>query len=225
MTVNSRKGLLGNLSSNIDRGENEFYEFEGYSFYRDGESSYKIFNLRGDDMGIFDLSCIDKDFLRKKVGKKGEETKITKKSYIKCKGRKKKSLDLILIGFMRYLHSCRCVVVGCQNTNIEAHHIFGRQPYRFDNMCVPLCSEHHRGGAFSWHEGDVKRFRAEYSRERLSVLANGLFKDYLNEEGQYAKEVDLPFCLEIAKEIGQRNATTPQTIKEVIEEKLLYYDL
>ncbi len=216
MIIEDKKVLMRELSSNLEYDTMKYYEFGGYTFTREGETTYQVFNETGDDEGIFDITEIYDSFIKKRVMKKKIKYNKVKPTSIKKKGRKKKNIDLIIIDFMRYLHSQQCVVEGCCDMNIEAHHVFGRQPYRFDNLCVPLCPDHHRGSEFSWHEGNVRKFRKEYNKERLADLANNLFKTFMNEEGQYSKEIDLSLGLEIIEYIENRSSSASQAMKELM---------
>ncbi len=183
MTVSSIKELMLELNSNIDMGTNNFYEYEEYSFYRDGEMKYKVFDSEGNDVGSFDIDEIESSFIKPVLKRSKSKSSFgMKRTQIKKKPRRKKVGDMIIPEFMEWLHTKNCIVNGCNNTNIEAHHVLGRQPKRYDNLCVPLCSEHHRGSVYSWHEGNVKMFRSDYSKEKLSSIATKLFTEWINNE-------------------------------------------
>jgi hypothetical protein len=213
--VDSKRELLMYLRDNIDDGENNCYTFGEYSFYRDGETGYKVFDSDGNDMGTYDILDIDKSFIKKRIMKKKVDISRMKQSPIKKKARKKKDGDIIILEFMEWLHTKRCVVHGCQNASIEAHHVLGRQPRRYDNLCVPLCPEHHRGSEYSWHEGNVKKFRADYSREKLADMSIKLFHEWIDEGNAVDNEGYYRF---ITDRLFDRQCTIQEAIKMAVKE-------
>ncbi len=175
--MTSRKFLIRDLNKNIELGTNKCFEFNGFRLYRDGETGYKILDKDGDDIGTYDISEINDYLLKTKLSKE------TKKTYsgIKSKPRKVKNYDVVSNEFMGFVKEQQCIVDGCTRTNIEAHHIYGRQPARHDNLCVPLCSYHHRGSEFSVHEGNVRDFRKRYTREEMELIALVIFKKWIDD--------------------------------------------
>ncbi len=217
--IEDKKELMFELSSNIDSDSNNWYEFGGYSFYRDGEYDYKVFNENGDDLGSFHIDNIEKDFIKKRVLKKIEKlSDPVKKSTIKKKPRKKKEYDIILNEFMGHLHSCQCIVDGCNNTDIEAHHVMGRQPYRYDILCVPLCVYHHRGSEYSWHEGNVKRFRKEYSKDILAKKSMEILLEWLDGIPSLPSNIDEGMLRFVAEKIIESEISTSQIVKSAMLE-------
>ena len=190
-----KRELIRLLESNIENDTNESYEYEGHSFYRNGETGYAVFDSRGNSKGFFNHGEA-KSFLKTRVIKKSDgASSIKKRKTMKAKSRKTKVGDLILPEFMSFLHSKECVVDGCRAKEIEVHHIFGRQPYRYDNLCVPLCPAHHRGSDYSWHEGSVRKFRKAYTKDFLSGIANRFFREWLDSGGEYGSKTELLYCV------------------------------
>ena len=167
--ITSRKFLIRDLKRNISLGGNKCFEFNGNEFYRDGNSSYKILDSDGDDIGTYDIDEIDDRFLKTRIRKKKSLPSV--KQTIKPKARKKKRYDIIQNEFMVFVKNEHCIVDGCGSETSEAHHIYGRQPMRHDLLCVPLCAEHHRGSNFSVHEGEVKAFRQKYTKNLMEKEA------------------------------------------------------
>lgn len=184
--MTSRKFLLRDLERNLSLGNNKCYLFNGHTFYRDGEDGYKIFDEDEKDIGYYDMSSINDYFLRTKIVKYTKQEKpkgfSMKSTPIKSKPRKKKRYDIICNEFMGYVKTKPCIVEGCTNTNSEAHHVYGRQPARHDNICVPLCPYHHRGSEFSVHEGNVKKFREEYTRTSMENQALVIFSEWVSSQ-------------------------------------------
>jgi len=204
MEASTKKELLKILDIlNVD----DFCEFDGKTFYKESEDSYRVFDETGNDLGVFNKKYI-RDFM---LGKK-------KNSMIKSKPRKKRHDDLIIPEFMEWLHTQRCVVFGCSNKNIEAHHVTGRQPRRYDNLCVPLCSEHHRGSSYSWHEGNVRKFRKDYPKEKLASIANDLFTRWLDSENVEAIGYDVNKFRFISDAVRNRNCSASSAVKSAILE-------
>ena len=87
----------------------------------------------------------------------------------------KSSKTLKLKEYLSYMHTSnkRCIV--CLSENIELHHLlFGSMNNGkiYDNLIMPLCSEHHRGTKLSPH-GNPKMYYKTYSvsqQIRTSVL-------------------------------------------------------
>jgi hypothetical protein len=216
--VDSKQELLMSLRDNIDNGENNCYAFCDYNFYRDGECGYKVFDSDGNDVGTYDMSDINKNFIKKRIMKKKADIKQIKKTTIKKRGRRKKKGDIIIPEFMEWLHTKECIVLGCHSRNIEAHHVLGRQPRRYDNLCVPLCPEHHRGSEYSWHEGNVKKFRSDYSKELLSDMANKLFTEWMDEESSSSNRYDMDMLRYVSGKIADRTDKIDFAIRGAIFE-------
>lgn len=181
VTMTSRKFLLRDLERNLALGNNKCYVFNGHTFYKDGEDGYKIFDEDENDIGYYDMSSINDYFLRTKIVKYTKQEK-TKGFSMKSKPRKKKRYDIISNDFMGYVKTKPCIVEGCSSENSEAHHVYGRQPARHDNICVPLCPYHHRGSEFSVHEGNVKKFRKEYTRTLMEQKALEIFSEWISDQ-------------------------------------------
>ena len=213
INADSKKELLMLMEENIHNGKNDCYEYMGYSFYRDGESKYKVFDEDGNDRGSHYIDDLDEKIL-KKLEPKNKQRKISR---VNNKGRKKKKGDIILPEFMSWLHGKKCIVHGCNRRDIEAHHIIGRQPYRYDNLCVPLCPEHHRGSTYSWHEGNVKEFRQDYPIETLTDISIELIEEWIDENMVSNPNID--FIKKITNSIKNRKKSIKDAIKEAILEE------
>jgi len=176
--ISSRKFLVRELVRNIDLDRNNSYKFNEHIFTRDGLDSYEIAREDGFSLGTYDVNVITDHFLRAKIVKYTKKEK--NKGYsMKSKPRKKKRYDVICNEFMGFVKEQPCIVDGCTRGNSEAHHIYGRQPARHDNLCVPLCPYHHRGSEFSVHEGNVRDFRNKYPRDEMEIIALSIFVEWL----------------------------------------------
>ena len=183
--VTIRKYLIRDLARNIEFEKEEELEFNGYVFSFEGENTYYV-SSPDSDIGSVDLSEITEQWLKMRCNKsQKKEPKPMKKSRLVSKPRKVKKYDIILKVFMVHLHTQQCIVDGCCNNNIEAHHIYGRQPMRHDILCVPLCSYHHTGSVFSVHEGEVKAFRNQYSKKIMEEKSIEILSEWVNNEGSY----------------------------------------
>jgi hypothetical protein len=176
--MTSRKFLVRELKKNIKLGTNKCFKFNDFAIYRDGELGYKILDEDGEDFGTYHVDEITEMFIKMNMPNKKPKDN---KQKIKTKPRKKKRFDVILPEFMGFIKEQPCMVDGCDRENVEAHHVYGRQPARHDNVCVPLCSYHHRGSEFSVHEGNVKDFRKKYTRKNMQKLALSYFKEWVSQ--------------------------------------------
>ena len=182
--MTSRKFLLRDLERNIKLNNNKCYEFNDHTFYRDGQDGYRIFDGSENSIGYYDMADINDYFLKTKIVNYTDQEKpkgfSMKSKPIKSKPRKKKRYDIILGEFMGHVKTQPCIVKGCTREGVEAHHVYGRQPARHDNICVPLCAYHHRGSEFSVHEGNVKKFRTEYTRCDMEKQALVIFTEWVS---------------------------------------------
>jgi len=184
--ITTRKFMVRDLKRNIEFEREEVLEFNGYIFTIEDGTAYYVTSPSGFDIGRVDLDKITEQWLQMHCTKsKPKEAKRMKQSHIKSKPRKKKKFDIILKEFMIHLHSEPCIVEGCTNTNIEAHHAYGRQPMRHDILCVPLCVEHHRGDTFSVHEGNVAKFRKIYTKSVMGREAIKIATRWINDGGSH----------------------------------------
>jgi len=172
--ISSKKFLARALKRNIDAGTNKCFEYNGFKLYRDGVDGYKILDEDMLDIGTFKIDEINEYFISSRLSKKSKQTQ----KPIKSKPRKKKRFDIISNEFMAFVKGFPCMVEGCSNKNIEAHHIYGRQPARHDILTVPLCKEHHTGSKFSVHEGNVREFREQYTRPKMEKVALEILKEW-----------------------------------------------
>ncbi len=176
--INSRKFLIRDLNRNIKLNTNKYFEFNGHKFYRDGENMYKILDSSDNDIGSYDINKITDFFLKVKIVRYKDNINKKSKSMV-SKTRKKKRYDIISNEFMLFVKEQPCIVDGCNRKDVEAHHIYGRQPARHDILCVPLCSHHHRGSEFSVHEGNVRNFRKIYTRKSMEEISLLIFRQWL----------------------------------------------
>lgn len=204
--INSKKFLERALKRNIDAGTNKCFEYNKFKLYRDGERGYKIFNEDMNDIGTYDVDEINEYFISSRLSKKTT----SKSSRIKNKPRKKKRFDIISNEFMMFVKQFPCMVDGCQNKNIEAHHIYGRQPARHDVLTVPLCREHHTGSSFSVHEGDVRRFRDTYTREKMEKISLDILREW--NKTKMANEMSI----ELEKHLSKTRKPFTTAIKDFI---------
>ena len=221
--VYDKKELMRLLVENIENDTNLEYSFEGFSFYRTGSSGYAVFDSDGNNTGFFDVSEI-KNFFKRRILKRKENIKKIKSSGIKKKSRKKKDGDMIIPEFMSFLHTKSCVVNGCNESNIEVHHVLGRQPYRYDNLCVPLCPAHHRGSEYSWHEGNIRKFRKDYSKEKLSDMAIKFFQEWIDSGEAARLNYDESFFRFVNDKIFDREEPISSSIRSAILEYRAEYE-
>lgn len=208
--MTSRKFLIRDMARNIELGTNKCYQFNGYSFFRDGEDAYKIFDEDDNDIGTFDIGSITENFLKMRIKSKSLRDK--KPKGLVSRPRKKKRYDIITNDFMLFIKHQKCLVDGCRNEDVEAHHIYGRQPARHDILCVPLCAKHHRGSEFSVHEGNVRDFRKKYPRDVMEQVS----LDYLDEWTKDNHGIDTIF-----REIFHHLKNTKERHTKAIKEFLI----
>jgi len=216
--ISSKKFLLRSLARNIDAGTNKCFEYNGFRLYRDGVDGYKIFDENMTYIGTFSINSINEYFILSRLSKK------SKSSYgaPKNKPRKKKRFDIISNEFMVFVKGFPCMVDGCKNKNIEAHHIYGRQPARHDILTVPLCKEHHTGSNFSVHEGNVREFREKYTRQKMEKVSLEILKEWnktsmsnemSREIEEYLSRTSKPFTAAIKEFIiGRRKINKESTM-------------
>ena len=173
--MTTRKFLIRELNRNIKLNGSKSFRFNEYVFFRSDNDNYIIIDKDENEIGTYNISNITENFLKIKTPK----TKKKQYSGIKSKPRKVKKYDIILIDFMKFVKHQKCFVDGCNRKDIEAHHIYGRQPSRHDNLCIPLCSYHHRGSEFSVHEGNVREFRKKYKQKDMERSALLIFNEWI----------------------------------------------
>lgn len=210
--MSSRKSLIKALSDEIEYETYRQKSFNGCIFSPLSDGTIEI-ETPSSDIIFQNISNINEQWLKVFCNKSSR-----KSSAIKKKPRKKKKFDIILNEFMEYLHTKKCVVDGCTRTNIEAHHILGRQPHRYDILCVPLCTYHHRGSEFSWHEGNVSEFRQKYTKDILSRIAMKIMLEWLDECSTIDRNVNENMLRFIAEKIIKTGGNVSKIIKDAILE-------
>ncbi len=218
--ISLRKNLIKTLKIEISFGELNQKSFNGFIFTPHSDGSIEVETPTGDILSQ-NIESMSEQWLKVFCNKSSfSKDKVP----MKKKPRKKKKHDIILNEFMGHLHTCECAVDGCPNTNIEAHHVIGRQPHRYDILCVPLCVDHHRGSEYSWHEGNVRKFRKEYSKDILAKKAMHLLLEWLNDYPTLPASIDENKLRFIAEKIIESESSVNQVVKDAIIEYENEYD-
>lgn len=141
-----------------------------------------------------DFCNVDIDFIQKYAKNKNfgfpnkkntfkKQCPMKKSKPIKVKPRKVKKYDYINIDFMVHVKNQPCIECGFKYS--EAHHVFGRQPFRWDHICVPLCKEHHTRGRFSAHGADSKQFYEKNTKNMMYEKAIDIFRSWDGDKKGY----------------------------------------
>jgi len=85
--------------------------------------------------------------------------------------KREKRGEIINLEYMEWIKKRPCMVPGCTDKNIDAHHSVHRSQGRDDRTCVPLCHHHH---IVEYHGklGSVEMFEKNYGLNLIDEAKN-----------------------------------------------------